>query len=73
MLAERYREDDLRNLQRGPITVYVCRIVNPTAVQNGRIEEADIDLVAWAEVANSQEDLPTYQHPVDSQHEGDES
>ena len=59
VLAERYEEEDIARMTDAPVLVYVCRITNPEAIRRGIVEEDDVKLVTWAEVAKRPEFLPT--------------
>lgn len=60
VLAERHKGCDLSTLGDEPMAVYVCRILDHTAVEQGTIEADDIELVTWAEVARLPSLLPSY-------------
>jgi hypothetical protein len=53
VVAERGFCDDLAQLGRQPMPVYVCRIRNRAAVDTGQITEADIEVMGWAEVSRA--------------------
>ena len=59
VLAERHAEDDLESLGDRPISVYVCTIEDREAADRGTIDEDDIHLIGWAEVARLPSLLPT--------------
>ncbi len=59
ILAERWEDTDISDLKNDFTAVYVCKILNRQAVQNGVIEERDIQLAAWAELARNPSLLPS--------------
>lgn len=59
VLAERGAMDDLSRLGSESITVYVCAIRNPDTVERREIDEKDIEMLGWADVARVPSLLPS--------------